>query len=105
MAPFCCVSDLCASSRVEYRSEARLKEGVALCFALSSGNSFESVTDARGAYLVAVRIGTYQITATLAGFGTVSRTLELQVGQTTVVNLRLAYESALIVPRRTCAWI
>ena len=56
----------------------------------ASGNNFEAVTDARGAYLLAVRIGGYQITATLAGFGTVTRSLELQVGQTTVVNLRLA---------------
>src|SRR6266705_1867774 len=56
----------------------------------ASGNSFEAVTDSRGAYLLAARIGTYQITATLAGFGTVSRTLELLVGQTAVVNLRLA---------------
>jgi len=56
----------------------------------ASGNSFESVTDARGAYLLAVRIGLYQITATLTGFGTVSRNLELQVGQTTVVNLRMS---------------
>ena len=37
----------------------------------ASGNSFEAVTDSRGAYLLAARIGTYQITATLAGFGTV----------------------------------
>ena len=33
----------------------------------ASGNSFETVTDARGAYRLAVRIGAYQITATLAG--------------------------------------
>ncbi len=59
----------------------------------ASGNSFETVTDARGAYLLAVRIGTYQVTATLAGFGTVSRSLELQVGQTTAFNLRLAPSS------------
>ena len=56
----------------------------------ASGNSFEAVTDARGAYRLAVRIGGYQITATLVGFGTVSRSLELLVGQTTVVDLRLA---------------
>jgi len=56
----------------------------------ASGNSFEAVTDARGGYRLAVRIGGYQITATLAGFGTVSRNLELLVGQTTVVNLQLA---------------
>src|SRR5712672_1765435 len=51
----------------------------------ASGNSFETVTDARGAYRLAVRIGAYQITATLTGFGTVSRRLELLVGQTSVV--------------------
>jgi len=56
----------------------------------ASGNSFETVTDARGAYRLAVRIGGYQITATLAGFGTVARSLELLVGQTTVVNLQMA---------------
>src|SRR6266550_989475 len=56
----------------------------------ASGNSFEAVTDGRGAYLLAARIGTYQITATLSGFGAVSRTLELLVGQTAVINLRLA---------------
>jgi len=56
----------------------------------ASGNSFEAVTDGRGAYLLAVRIGTYQMTVTLTGFGTVTRSLELLVGQTTVVNLRLA---------------
>ena len=39
----------------------------------ASGNSFEAVTDARGAYRLAVRIGGYQITATLVGFGTLSR--------------------------------
>src|SRR4029077_8866366 len=56
----------------------------------ASGNSFEAVTDTRGAYRLAVRIGNYQITATLAGFGAVARSLELQVGQTTVVNLQMA---------------
>ena len=49
----------------------------------ASGNSFEAVTDARGAYRLAVRIGSYQITATLAGFGTVARTSRALVGQTT----------------------
>src|SRR5206468_12462930 len=56
----------------------------------ASGNSFEAVTDARGAYRIAVRIGIYQITATLEGFGTVSRRLELLVGQASVLNLQLA---------------
>ena len=56
----------------------------------ASGNSFEAVTDARGAYRLAVRIGSYQITATLAGFGALARSLDLQVGQTTVLNLQMA---------------
>jgi hypothetical protein len=55
-----------------------------------SGNSFEVVTDPKGAYLLAVRIGPYQIAASLAGFGTVMRSVVLQVGQTSVVNLRMA---------------
>ena len=55
----------------------------------ASGNSFEAVTDTRGAYRLAVRIGNYQITATLVGFGNVSRRLELLVGQQAVVNLEL----------------
>ena len=56
----------------------------------ASGNSFEAVTDARGAYRIALRIGSYQITATLAGFGTATRTVELLVGQTAVLNMQLA---------------
>src|SRR5438094_6549937 len=56
----------------------------------ASGNSFETVTDARGAYRLAVRIGIYQITATLAGFGAEARSLELLVGQTTVLNIQMA---------------
>ena len=55
-----------------------------------SGNSFEAVTDGRGAYRLAVRIGNYQITATLVGFNLVSRRMELQVGQTTVLNLQMS---------------
>src|SRR3981189_1438929 len=38
-----------------------------------SGNTFEAVTDQRGAYRIPVRIGVYKITAELAGFTTVSR--------------------------------
>ncbi|PYQ86783.1 MAG: hypothetical protein DMG02_24130 [Acidobacteria bacterium] len=56
----------------------------------ASGNSFETVTDARGAYRLAMRIGVYQITATLAGFGAEARSLELLVGQTTVLNIQMA---------------
>ena len=74
----------------------------------ASGNSFETVTDARGAYRLAVRIGAYQITATLAGFGTVARSLELLVGQTTVVNLQMApstvQESVTVTAATALPW-
>src|SRR6267143_3948015 len=56
----------------------------------ASGNSFEAVTDVRGAYRIALRIGVYNITATLAGFGAATRTVELLVGQTAVLNMQLA---------------
>src|SRR5262245_47282955 len=56
----------------------------------ASGNIFEAVTDARGAYRLPVRIGSYKVTAALAGFGNVARSLDLQVGQTAVVNLQMA---------------
>jgi hypothetical protein len=57
----------------------------------ATGNTFETVTDQRGAYRIAVRIGTYKITAELAGFTTLTRTgIELLVGQTANINLQLA---------------
>ena len=39
----------------------------------ASGNTFQAVTDARGAYRIPVRIGVYQLTAQLQGFATVTR--------------------------------
>src|SRR3989442_1294640 len=49
----------------------------------ASGNNYEAVTDARGVYRVPVRVGSYKITAQLAGFGNVTRTgVGLLVGQT-----------------------
>ena len=65
----------------------------------ASGNSFEAVTDGRGAYRLAVRIGTYQITATLQGFGTVSRSLELQA---LVGNNRYGESSGTPAGSRVC---
>src|SRR5437016_3302014 len=54
-----------------------------------SGNSFEAVTDERGDYRLAVRVGTYRLTAELAGFAPVTRTLEVLVGQQAVVNVQM----------------
>ena len=56
----------------------------------ASGNSFEAVTDERGDYRLAVRVGTYKVTAELAGFAPVTRSVELLVGQQGVVNLQMA---------------
>src|SRR3984893_19202949 len=57
----------------------------------ASGNSFEAVTDARGDYRIAARIGVYRITAELQGFNTVTRSgIELFVGQTAVVSLQMS---------------
>jgi hypothetical protein len=57
----------------------------------ASGNTFDAVTDQRGAYRLSVRIGTYRITAELSGFTTVTRTgVELLVGQSAVINVQMA---------------
>src|ERR1700724_1517479 len=49
----------------------------------ASGNTFDTVTDTRGAYQISVRIGVYKITAELPGFRTVTRDgVVLLVGQT-----------------------
>ena len=56
----------------------------------ASGNSFEAVTDERGGYRIAARVGTYRVTADLAGFAPVTRTVTLLVGQEAVVNVQMA---------------
>ena len=57
----------------------------------ATGNRFVSVTDERGNFRIAARIGAYQVTAELQGFATVSRTgLQLLVGQNAVLNLQMA---------------
>jgi hypothetical protein len=57
----------------------------------ASGNSFEAVTDQRGAYRIPARVGVFQVKATLSGFTTSTKTaVEVLVGQTVTVNLQLA---------------
>ena len=57
----------------------------------STGNTFFSVTDDRGAYRIAVRIGEYQITAELAVFATVNRSgISVLVGQQVGVPIQMA---------------
>src|SRR5437016_3463556 len=48
----------------------------------ATGNAFETVTDERGAYRLAVRVGAFRVTAQLQGFNTMTRAVELLVGQT-----------------------
>ena len=56
----------------------------------ASGNTFETVTDERGAYRLTVRTGVFHMTAQLPGFATLTRSgLELLVGQQAVANLQL----------------
>jgi len=55
----------------------------------ANGNAFETVTDEQGVYRLAVRVGVFRITAELQGFTELTRTAELLVGQTAVVNLRM----------------
>src|ERR1700704_7094460 len=55
-----------------------------------TGNTFEGVTDAQGAFRIPVRVGAHRITATLAGFQTATRTgLQLLLNQTLSVPLQI----------------
>jgi outer membrane receptor protein involved in Fe transport len=57
----------------------------------ASGNSFDAITDQRGAYRIPVRIGVYRMTAELPGFTTLTRAgLEILVGQTVLINLQMS---------------
>ena len=54
----------------------------------ATGNTFVAVTDDRGIFRIAARVGGYHLTAELAGFSTVTRTgVTLLVGQTVAVSL------------------
>ena len=56
---------------------------------IESGNTFMAVSDERGNFRLPVRVGNYKITAELPGFTTVTRTLQMLVGQTVVVNIQM----------------
>ena len=57
---------------------------------VESGNTFVAVSDDRGNFRLPVRIGNYRITAELAGFATINRTVQMLVGQTSLVNFQMA---------------
>jgi carboxypeptidase family protein/TonB-dependent receptor-like protein len=56
----------------------------------ATGNAFQTVTDGLGTYRMAVRVGGVRVTAELQGFAAATRTVELLLGQTAVVNLQMA---------------
>ncbi len=56
----------------------------------ATGNTFVAVTDGRGAFRLPVRTGAIRVTVELTGFTTVTRGVELLLGQTAVVNLQMA---------------
>src|SRR5262245_56743839 len=57
---------------------------------IATGNTFVAVTDDRGGFRMPVRVGAHRIAAELPGFGTVTREIELLVGQVAVLNLQMA---------------
>jgi carboxypeptidase family protein/TonB-dependent receptor-like protein len=56
----------------------------------ATGNTFVAVTDEKGGYRIPVRVGVFKVDAELPGFGTVTRQIDLLVGQTVVLNLQMA---------------
>src|SRR5262249_12644566 len=57
----------------------------------ATGNNYVAVTDAAGVYRIPVRVGSYKITADLAGFGSAMRMgVQVLVGQTITLNLQMA---------------
>jgi hypothetical protein len=57
---------------------------------VATGNTFVAITDERGGFRMPVRVGMFTIDAELPGFGTVTRQIDLLVGQVAVVNLQMA---------------
>ncbi len=57
---------------------------------VDSGNTFVGVSDDRGNFRLPVRIGSYRLTVELAGFATVNRSIQMLVGQTSVLNFQMA---------------
>jgi len=56
----------------------------------ASGNTFTTVTDERGEFRLPVRVGNYRLTAELSGFTTVTRVVQVLIGQTVPVGLQMA---------------
>ena len=59
----------------------------------ATGNTFVAVTDEVGGFRLLIRTGAYRITVELPGFATVTRSINLLLGQNAVVNLEMAPSS------------
>jgi len=59
----------------------------------ASGNTFTTVTDERGEFRLPVRVGGYRLTAELSGFTTVTRSVQILIGQTVAVDMQMAPSS------------
>lgn len=78
------------SGRVTDSSDGVLPGVTVRAVQQATGNAFKAVTDERGAYRMAVRVGAFRVTAELHGFTAMSRAVELFLGQTAVVNLQMS---------------
>ncbi len=56
----------------------------------ATGNTFVAVTDQSGGFRLPVRTGVHRVSAELPGFATVTRSVDLLVRQTAVLNLQLS---------------
>ena len=55
----------------------------------ATGNSFEAVTDVRGAFRIPVRVGQYRISAELSGFTAVTKSVAVLLGQEADVSFQM----------------
>lgn len=83
------------SGSVTDATEAALPGVTVTALQRDTGNTAVAVTDASGSYrFAAMRAGVYRITAELPGFNTTTReNVQLLVGQSVVLNLRLTLSS------------
>jgi hypothetical protein len=56
----------------------------------TSGNTFVAVSDGRGEFRLPVRVGTYRMSAELSGFTTVTRTVQILIGQTAELDVQMS---------------
>ncbi len=71
-------------------SSAALPGVVVRAVNAETGNSFEAITDVRGAYRIPVRVGRYTVSAELPGFTSGERKVTLLLGQEADVSFQLS---------------